>query len=100
MATNQAVLALVPDERECASEFLYLWMSSRTGNLRNKSGGAAQKNLSKALVLSEPFPDASLGEQQLSVSQWAQMSNARRTIETGLERLAALRKSLLESLLG
>ncbi len=100
MATNQAVLALVANESLCDQEFLYLWMSSRSTPLREKSAGGAQKNLNKALVLSEPFPDVALGEQEVIVARYRFIDNARINVESELRHTTSLMRALLERLIG
>jgi type I restriction enzyme S subunit len=100
MATNQAVLALVPNETECDSDFLYYWLRSRQEELRNKGAGAAQKNLSKGLVVSEPFPDLPVNEQRAAVQQVIRIDGACGELKTELNRLNVLRSSLLAEVFG
>lgn len=64
LATNQAVLALVPNEAKADSRFLYHWLRSRRRELRELSGGGAQKNLTKRTVVSQPFPDVGPARQE------------------------------------
>lgn len=78
MSTNQAVLALVADQDKAHPDFFYFWLRSRQMQLRDKGAGAAQKNLSKSLVVSEPFPQLSIEEQMRAA-----------------ERISSLDKSLL-----
>ena len=100
MATNQAVLALVADETECDPDFLYYWLRSRQEELRNKGAGAAQKNLSKGLVMSEPFPDLPVEEQRAAVQHLKRIDIARGELKTELDRLSVLRSSLLAEVFG
>ncbi len=65
MATNQAVLALVPDPDECDGRFAYQWFCHHSGQLKSAASGAAQPNLSKAVILREMrFPIADLAVQR------------------------------------
>lgn len=57
MATNQAVLALVPDPEKCDGRFLYHWFRYHSASLKEAASGAAQPNLSKAVIQREmSFP--------------------------------------------
>lgn len=100
MATNQAVLALVADESKADPDFLYYWLRSRQGALRNKGAGAAQKNLSKGLVVSEPFPALSVAEQATSLKQVIGLERARHKVSGELDALKTLRSSLLTDIFG
>lgn len=100
MATNQAVLALVPDETKCDPDFLYYWLRSRQEELRNKGAGAAQKNLSKGLVVSEPFPGLSVNEQRTTVQKIMRIDVAREELKVELNRVLVLRSSLLAEVFG
>jgi type I restriction enzyme S subunit len=88
MSTNQAVLALVAEEARADPSFLYYWLRSRQQELRNKGAGAAQKNLSKSLVVSEPFPDLSVDVQVAAASH---VSALDRTRDRGADEITALR---------
>lgn len=100
MATNQAVLAIVADEEKADPEFLYYWLRSRQAELRNKGAGAAQRNLSKALVTSEPFPEISVSDQREAVRQVIELERARDRITAEAERLSVLSSSLLAEIFG
>lgn len=100
MTTNQAVLALVADESKCDPNFLYYWLRSRQEALRNKGAGAAQKNLSKALVVSEPFPDLSVEEQRLVVRSVIALDRVTTAVGGELEALRHFRASLLAEIFG
>ena len=99
-ATNQAVLALVPDQYT-DSKFLYYWLQSRQAALREKSAGGTQKNLNKALVLSEPFPDMARVDQVAFVSKVeeieALMSAYSRTAESLLKLLHLISREAFRS---
>ncbi|MEF2528207.1 restriction endonuclease subunit S [Streptomyces sp. CS62] len=69
VATNQAVLALVPDERLVLPRFLLHAVRSKTDDLRHRAVGSSQPNLSKGLVVSQtiPMPD-SLADQERALA--------------------------------
>jgi type I restriction enzyme S subunit len=100
MATNQAVLALVPDRDKCDPDFLYYWMRSRQGHLREKSGGAAQKNLSKALVTAEPFPDLTAERQGVVARTLSKAQTALAMVADELRALRRLRAAVLVDIFG
>ena len=100
MTTNQAVLALVADESKADPDFLYYWLRSRQEELRNKSAGAAQKNLSKGLVVSEPFPALSVADQAAAAKQVIGLDRARGKVTGECAALTTLRKALLAEAFG
>ena len=100
MTTNQAVLALVADVERSDPDFLFYWLRSRQGELRGKGAGAAQKNLSKGLVVSEPFPDLSVSDQKLRVEYVIQLDHVRNEICAEAGALAALHASLMTDIFG
>ncbi len=66
MATNQAVLALVPDASECDGRFAYHWLRYHSAALKRAASGAAQPNLSKAVILREmSFPALDVASQRI-----------------------------------
>lgn len=100
MTTNQAVLALVADKAKSDPDFLYYWLRSRQAELRAKGAGAAQKNLSKALVLSEPFPVLSVSDQAIAVKQVIALDRGREMVAAEAQRLVALRLGLFATIFG
>lgn len=100
MATNQAVLALVADREKADSRFLYFWLRSRQSELRERGAGAAQKNLSKKIVLSEPFPDISIVDQLYAAERVETIDRSTDAQKAELDHLRALRTSLLSSIFG
>ncbi|MGN9808154.1 restriction endonuclease subunit S [Micromonospora sp. BQ11] len=100
MTTNQAVLALVPDRSKCDPDFLYYWLRSRQENLRNKGAGAAQKNLSKALVINEPFPNLGISDQRAVVRSVVALDRVAENLAVELQRLSEVRKTLLADIFG
>lgn len=100
MCTNQAVLALVADASKADPDFLYYWLRSRQNELRNKGAGAAQKNLSKSLVVTEPFPALSVADQRTAVAQVVALDQVRSLIADDLAALEVLRESLMADIFG
>lgn len=100
MTTNQAVLALVPDESECDPDFLYYWLRSRQEDLRTKGAGAAQRNLSKSLVISEPFPGLAVEEQHAAVRSVKALDAAALAVDIELQTVHSLRGALLARVFG
>lgn len=100
MATNQAVLALVADREKADSRFLYFWLRSRQSELRERGAGAAQKNLSKKIVLSEPFPDISIVDQLYAAERVETIDKSTDAQKAELDHLRALRTSLMSSIFG
>lgn len=69
MATNQAVLALVPNQTCCDGRFAYHWFRHHSQRLKAAATGAAQPNLSKAVILREvAYPEVD-PEQQAFIGQ-------------------------------
>ncbi len=64
MATNQAVLALVADERLFDQSFLFHLLTMRERSMKSRALGAAQPNLSKERVLQEEIPLPELSTQR------------------------------------
>jgi restriction endonuclease S subunit len=100
MATNQAVLALVPEKTKCDPDFLYYWLRSRQEALRKKGAGAAQKNLNKSLVTSEPFPDLDVRDQAAAVEQIIRLDRSKKLAMAEVVALSELRSSFLAEIFG
>ncbi|WP_447039998.1 restriction endonuclease subunit S [Streptomyces sp. DSM 118878] len=100
MSTNQAVLALVADASKADPDFLYYWLRSRQEELRGKGAGAAQKNLSKQLVVTEPFPDLPVAEQAAAVEQVIEIDRVRNRVIDESKALSTLRSSVLAEIFG
>ncbi len=100
MCTNQAVLALVPDVSRAHPDFLYYWLRSRQQELRGKGAGAAQKNLSKGLVVSEPFPELSLAAQAATAKRVETLDNARARAAREADELSQARAALMFRVFG
>ena len=100
MCTNQAVLALVPDESRAEPDFLYYWLRSRQVELRSKGAGAAQKNLSKSLVVTEPFPKLSRESQREAARKIVTLDRARAQARREASELLQVRDALIAEIFG
>ncbi|CAH0168577.1 restriction endonuclease subunit S [Plantibacter cousiniae (nom. nud.)] len=100
MCTNQAVLALVPDDSRAHPDFLYYWLRSRQQELRAKGAGAAQKNLSKGLVVSEPFPEMSLETQAATAKRIEALDDAQTHAAREADHLLQVRAALMSHVFG
>lgn len=100
MCTNQAVLALVPDESRADPDFLYYWLRSRQAALRSKGAGAAQKNLSKSLVVTEPFPKLSRESQREAASKIVTLDRTRAQVSREASELLQVRDALIAEIFG
>jgi len=100
VATNQAVLALTPNGDRVHARYLLHAVRSRTDALRQRAVGAAQPNLSKALVISTEIPlPLELGEQERLANGLDSIRNLTRTVRAELASLRIFRSSLLTALL-
>lgn len=100
MATNQAVLALVPDHKHVVPRFLYHVLRWQSKALKEKASGAAQPNLSKQVVLRETrFPDTSLEQQALVAAVLDALEDDASLLEMEINQLTRVRGFLLRSLL-
>lgn len=100
ISTNQAVLALVPDERVVLPRFLLHAVRSKTGDLRHRAVGSSQPNLSKGLVVTQtiPMPDSLADQERALVAIDSVRANQAATL-TEANRLRGLRPWLLSGLL-
>lgn len=100
MSTNQAVLALVVDKTKAHPDFFYFWLRSRQVQLRDKGAGAAQKNLSKGLVISEPFPRLSIEEQTRAANRVSILDRSFLQLNSEKVSLDSLRAALVSDIFG
>jgi type I restriction enzyme, S subunit len=100
VSTNQAVLALVPNESVVLPRFLLHAVRSKTGDLRHRAVGSSQPNLSKSLVLSQtiPMPD-SLADQERALVAIDSVRATQAATRAGAARLREVRAGLLSGLL-
>ncbi|MBT2519104.1 restriction endonuclease subunit S [Streptomyces sp. ISL-90] len=98
MATNQAVLALVPNPEVVDSRFLLHAIRSRTDSLRSRAIGAAQPNLSKELVMKEVIPLPTLAEQKSLSRLLDSLRESGTCARDEAASLGRLRSELLSSL--
>ncbi|WP_123918870.1 restriction endonuclease subunit S [Georgenia muralis] len=100
LATNQAVLALVPDNSAIDGRFLYHWASNASARLKHAATGAAQANLSKEVVLrllERPLVD--IGEQRDVVNILDAIADVESTISRHLAASREFRANLIPALL-
>ncbi|WP_326688932.1 restriction endonuclease subunit S [Streptomyces sp. NBC_01795] len=100
ISTNQAVLALVPNENVVLPRFLLHAVRSKTGDLRHRAVGSSQPNLSRGLVLTQtvPMPD-SLADQEQALAGIDSVRVNQAAIRAEADRLRGVRASLLTNLL-
>lgn len=99
VSTNQAVLALVPDEDRILPTYLLHAVRSRARSLRSKAVGAAQPNLSKRIIIEEPIPLPSLEQQSVVSSACSAIQDVVYCAKEQVESLRKIRSELLVSLL-
>jgi len=100
MATNQAVLALLHDPEKTDADFFYRWLASRTENLRARAAGAVQPNLSKKLVLEEPFPALPLARQRAVATALNECAVTESALDGQTAATRQMLAQLRESLIG
>ncbi|WP_374775009.1 restriction endonuclease subunit S [Streptomyces sp. NBC_01310] len=100
VSTNQAVLALNPDESVVLPRFLLHAVRSKTDALRHRAVGSSQPNLSKGLVLTQtiPMPDSLADQERALVAIDSVRANQAAT-RAEADRLRKIRPSLLSGLL-
>lgn len=100
ISTNQAVLALVPDESLVLPRFLLHAVRSKTDDLRHRAVGSSQPNLSKGLVVTQtiPMPD-SLADQKQALAAIDSVRANQAATRAEADRLREARPTLLSSLL-
>lgn len=100
LTTNQAVLALVPDQRLISPRFLLYAIRSKTDELRTRAAGSSQPNLSKALVLSQKIPIlTALADQREAVVVIDAIRLNQMALRAEASCLRQLRSALLSGLL-
>ncbi|SDL13290.1 restriction endonuclease subunit S [Tessaracoccus oleiagri] len=98
-ATNQAVLALIPNGELMTPDFLYHLLRADSERLKGLATGAAQPNLSKGVILAQRYSPPTLETQEkLSAELNALLSIAEST-DGVLRDLRTLRSNLLAALL-
>ena len=100
MATNQAVLAMVPNKDRCDGRFAYHWFCLHSPRLKAAASGAAQPNLSKAVILREMGYPALGRDEQSRIGQLLDAPLAMATfLRQEAEALRAARMAALGELL-
>ncbi len=98
MATNQAVLALLGGPA-LDTGFLFHWLRSRSSQLKSRAIGAAQPNLSKERVLSEPTPALPIDVQISTALLLDEVLAVAGLADRSAERLRTVRSALLDDVL-
>lgn len=100
ICTNQAVLALIPDEAFVLPRFLLHAVRSKTDELRRRAVGSSQPNLSKSLVLTQTIPmPNSLADQERALSVIDSVRANQALLHAEAVRLREVRAALLSKLL-
>lgn len=100
MATNQAVLALVPASGICDGRFAYHWFCHHSVELKQAASGAAQPNLSKAVIMREmSFPILDFEGQQRIGQVLDAAGDVASALASESQALRAYRPRLLAALL-
>lgn len=101
MATNQAIACALPHEGVIAAAYLLLFLQSQRRAFVAQGQGAAQPNISQTLLKSWPLRVPPLEEQHRIVAeverQLSFIAACERTVDAGLARAAALRRSILKA---
>lgn len=100
ITTNQAVLALIPDDSVVLPRFLLHAVRAKTDDLRHRAVGSSQPNLNKGLVLTQtiPMPD-SLADQEQALVAINSVRATQAATRAEADRLRKVRPSLLSGLL-
>lgn len=98
-ATNQAVLALLPDEETVDSDYLYHLLRSDSDRLKALATGAAQPNLSKGVIVRQEYAVPSLDIQRRLAFEMNGLSEVAAATRRLSARLRILRSNLLTALL-
>jgi restriction endonuclease S subunit len=99
MATNQAIAFAYPKEEILESRFLLLFLQTQKSQFVSAGQGAAQANISQAILKSWPVRLPSLGEQSQIVDLVTSMDEAMMASEVVLSNAKILRSGLLTDLL-
>ena len=99
MATNQAILAIIPKAERVYCEFLFYYLSSLKGKLTKFHKETTQKNLTKQSVKSFPIPLPPLPEQQKIASVLTTADDAIEKTRGIVEQLKQVKKGLMQELL-
>lgn len=97
-ATNQAVLALVPDEG-VDGDFLYHLLRSDSERLKSLATGAAQPNLSKGVIMRQEYAIPPLDEQRKRAEEMSALLDVVHAARHTVSSLQDLRSNILIALL-
>lgn len=99
MASNQAVLGLVPDAGRVHPRFLFHWLRGSKESMRSRRSGSTQPNLNKELVLREQVPVLDLGRQRVLSEAFDALLDVAWAARRRDAALASARGALLADLL-
>lgn len=99
LATNQAVLALLPDPSRVHSDLLYHLLAGSTSRLKERATGAAQPNLSKGTVLRFEVGVPPIERQSVWVGVLEGILDSTEAARATADALRTLRSNLLTVLL-
>jgi type I restriction enzyme S subunit len=100
MATNQAIACAVPSTA-VTRNWLFLWLRAQRNELIDAGRGGTQSNISQRILKGWPIAVPPVPEQLRIVAeverQLSFVEACERAVDTGLERSAALRRSVLKA---
>jgi type I restriction enzyme, S subunit len=97
--TNQALLAVVPNEKIVNSEFLYHSILNSIPSLMRKVQGSGQPNLSAGIVKDEILPVPSMDEQTTIAAVASSLETSLWHLSTQRTRLVTQKRGLMQKLL-
>lgn len=97
-ATNQAILAIQPDESVVDTWFLHYALRHATPRLASHNIQTTQKNVSKAIMERFPIPLPPLGEQEAIASVLRRVQQARAATDKVITATRELKRSLMRHL--
>ena len=99
VAMNQAVLAIIADEKRVHGRYLYHWMKSRTAQMKARTAGGVQPNLSKDLVLDEPVSIPPIPVQRALAGLFDSLITLAATCNSEAREVRAARHAILVDML-
>lgn len=99
MATNQAILCGIPDEKVIVPEFLFLSALNLEDEFRRQGRGAAQPNINKTIIGDQKIPLPPLDEQEKVVARMQTLDAYLESAKRSQEALKKVRKDALHTLL-
>jgi type I restriction enzyme S subunit len=99
MASNQAVIGLVPDTGLVHGRFLFHWLRGCKESMRSRRSGSTQPNLNKGLVLLEQVPILDIVRQRVVAGALDALLDTAAAARRGDAAVRRLRSALLTDLL-